>query len=190
MDEVTTPRQLERIALIQRAAEQLRNLVTNVLDLPRLEAGPALRLSTLDVAEIAFSALTETRHLAEKERHKLIVDTTPGMQIQVDGTLLQCALVNLLSNAIKYTPPGGTITLQARSYESFAEIAVIDNGLGIPEGALPNLFTRFYRVPGTTAEGTGLGLSIVKSIVEKHNGSIHVISQAGEGSTFFITLPR
>ncbi len=182
--------QLERIKIIQRGTEQLSNLVANVLDLARLEAGPSLRLAPANPADIITASLAEVEHLVSKKQQQLTSHLAPDLPIiQSDGKLLQRALVNLLSNAIKYTPPGGTITLHAALVENGLSIDVIDNGQGIPADALPHLFERFYRVPGTDAEGTGLGLSIVKSIIEKHNGSIQVTSTQGNGSAFTIILP-
>jgi signal transduction histidine kinase len=182
--------QLERIKIIQRGTEQISDLVTDVLDLARLEAGPSLRLAPADPSDILTGSLAEVEHLMIKKQQQLASYIAPDLPIiQSDSKLLQRALVNLLSNAIKYTPLGGTITLRAELIESGLSIEVIDNGQGIPADALPHLFERFYRVPGTNAEGTGLGLSIVKSIIEKHNGTIQVSSAQDSGSTFSITLP-
>jgi signal transduction histidine kinase len=182
--------QLERIKIIQRGTEQLSDLVADVLDLARLEAGPSLRLAPADPVGIITASLAEVEHLVIKKQQQLSSYIAPDIPIiQSDSKLLQRALVNLLSNAIKYTPRGGTIALRAGLIGSELSIEVVDNGLGIPAEALPHLFERFYRVPGSDAEGTGLGLSIVKSIVEKHNGTIRVNSAEDRGSTFAIALP-
>jgi signal transduction histidine kinase len=190
MDGPLNEQQLERIMIIQRGAEQLRSLVTGVLDLARLEAGPALRLAALNLADVVSASLSEVEHLVTKNQQQFVVDTPhPLPSLMGDGALLQRALVNLLSNAIKYTPANGIIRLRAINTSASVSLEVIDNGPGIPEEALPHLFDRFYRVPGTTAEGTGLGLSIVKSIVEKHGGRVEARSEPGKGSTFVMTLP-
>jgi PAS domain S-box-containing protein len=190
MDGPLNDMQLERIATIQRATDQLRTLVTNVLDLARLEAGPSLRLGLLDLAEVISASLAEVEHVAARKEQRLVNETTPALPpIYGDGTLLQRALVNLLSNAIKHTPAGSVIAVRTILNADKVRIEVIDNGPGIPAEALPLLFNRFYRVPGTNVEGTGLGLSIVKSIVEKHRGSVYATSEEGTGSTFTILLP-
>ncbi|MCD4684487.1 MAG: HAMP domain-containing histidine kinase, partial [Anaerolineae bacterium] len=190
MDGPLNELQLDRVMIVQRSTEQLRNLVANVLDLARLEAGPSLRPETLHLSNVAAAALAEIEHLATRKQQHLISDIVPNLpMLRGDAALLQRAIANLLSNAIKYTPQGGQITLQLTHHDAQIAIAVIDTGEGIPAEALPQLFTRFYRVPGTSAEGTGLGLSIVKSIVEKHDGKITVESTTGQGSTFTITLP-
>jgi two-component system phosphate regulon sensor histidine kinase PhoR len=190
MDGPLNELQLERIKIIQRGTEQLSNLVTNVLDLAQLEAGPSLRLASVNPLDVITAGLAEIEHLAAKKQQLFVSDITPDLPlIRSDGKLLQRALVNLLSNAIKYTPIGGTITLRAALMGEELAIEVGDTGPGIPADALPHLFDRFYRVPGTDAEGSGLGLSIVKSIIEKHNGSVQVTSVEGQGSTFTIRLP-
>jgi signal transduction histidine kinase/uncharacterized protein YigA (DUF484 family) len=190
MDGSLNELQLERVSMIQRGAEQLQGLVANVLDLARLEAGPTLRFTPLNPQEVVKASLVEVIPLASRKQQALIEDTAPDLPpIRGDGTLLQRALVNLLSNAIKYTPVGGMITLRAAGNGENVRFEVIDTGLGIPAEALPHVFDRFYRAHGSDAEGTGLGLSIVKSIVEKHNGSIGVSSAVGEGSAFAILLP-
>jgi signal transduction histidine kinase len=182
--------QLERIKIIQRGTEQLSDLVADVLDLARLEAGPSLRLAPANPVDIITASLAEVEHLVIKKQQQLTSYVAPDLPIiQSDGKLLQRALVNLLGNAVKYTPLGGKIALRAGLIESGLSIEVVDNGQGIPAEALPHLFERFYRVPGSNAEGTGLGLSIVKSIIEKHNGTIRVTSAQGRGSTFTIALP-
>jgi PAS domain S-box-containing protein len=190
MDGPLNDMQQDRIAIIQRNAEQLSDMVTNVLDLARLEAGPSLRLAPINLLNLIQSTLADLEHLASKKQQALKADLETSLpSIMGDQALLARVVTNLLSNAIKYTPPGGLITIRAHSSGTFAEIEVIDNGPGIPDEALPHLFDRFYRVPGTKAEGTGLGLSIVKSIVEKHNGTVRVVSTQGQGSNFILSLP-
>jgi PAS domain S-box-containing protein len=190
MDGPLNDMQRDRITIIQRSAEQLSDMVTNVLDLARLEAGPSLRLAPINLLNLIQSTLADLEQLASKKQQALKADLDTSLpSIMGDQALLARVVTNLLSNAIKYTPPGGLITIRAHSSGTFAEIEVIDNGPGIPDDALPHLFDRFYRVPGTKAEGTGLGLSIVKSIVEKHNGTVRVVSEQGQGSNFILSLP-
>ncbi len=176
----------------RRGAERLRTLVTDVLDLARLEARPALRASAVNPTEVILGALVEVEILATDKQQTLISDLPPDLPlIWGDTELLTRALVNLLNNAVKYTPAGGQVTVRARPQDGVLQIEVSDTGRGIPTEALPHLFDRFYRVPGgeEEVEGTGLGLSIVKSIVEKHGGRIQVESELGKGSTFAFTVP-
>jgi signal transduction histidine kinase len=190
MDGPLNESQLDRIMIIQRSAQQLSNLVTDVLDLARLEAGPSLRLVLLNLEDVIKAALLEMEHLAAQKRQRMRSEAPADLPVLLgDQVLLTRVLTNLLSNAIKYTPDGGTITVYARADQQTVEIDVADTGPGIPAEALPHLFERFYRVPGTQGEGTGLGLSIVKSIIEKHGGSVRASSTPGRGSLFTLMLP-
>ncbi|HML22421.1 MAG TPA: GAF domain-containing protein, partial [Aggregatilinea sp.] len=190
LDAPLNAEQIEHVQMIQRSAMQLSDLVTNVLDLARLEAGPTLRLVSVNPPSVIHAAMSEIEHLASEKRQHLELDLAPSLPpLLGDESLLRRMLANLLSNAIKYTPEGGSITVRAHTTNGDLQIEIADNGPGIPPDALPHLFDRFYRVPNTTANGTGLGLSIVKSIIDKHNGSVQVSSTPGQGSTFTVRLP-
>jgi two-component system phosphate regulon sensor histidine kinase PhoR len=105
---------------------------------------------------------------------------------------LERVFMNLVSNAIKYTPAGGSVTVKAWGENSQIDVEVSDTGIGIPEDALPRIFTEFYRAKNAKAlemEGTGLGLAIAKDVVEQHGGRISVKSVVGQGTTFCVTLP-
>jgi signal transduction histidine kinase len=106
---------------------------------------------------------------------------------------LERLVMNLVSNAIKYTPSGGVVSIRAWREDGWIELEVADSGIGIPEEALPRIFSEFYRAKNARAlevEGTGLGLVIAKDVVEEHGGRMSVQSTVGEGSTFHVTLPR
>ncbi len=106
---------------------------------------------------------------------------------------LERVFMNLLSNAVKYTPPSGSVAVRAWSENDQIKVEVSDTGIGIPEEALPRIFDEFYRAKNAKAmemEGTGLGLAIAKDVVEQHGGQISVESVVGEGSTFYVTLPK
>jgi PAS domain S-box-containing protein len=184
--------QKEILAKMQRGGERLRSLVTDVLDLARLEAGPALRLGVVNPVEVIAEAISDVETLAADKGLTLMTDLPPALpSVRGDEALLGRVMANLLSNAIKYTSSGGQVTVYAQPKGDVVEVKVIDTGHGIPEDSLPHIFDRFYRVPGSEeeAEGTGLGLSIVKSIVEKHGGKIWVESEEGQGSTFAFAVP-
>jgi two-component system, OmpR family, sensor histidine kinase SenX3 len=100
---------------------------------------------------------------------------------------------NLVDNAVKYTPPGGRVEVVGGSEDSEITTRISDTGIGIPEGKIPRIFERFYRVDKARSKatgGTGLGLSIVRHIAQNHGGRVTVESSPGEGSTFTVYLPR
>jgi signal transduction histidine kinase len=113
--------------------------------------------------------------------------------VHIDENYMARVIDNLVSNALKYTPSGGRVKVRATSDDNNATIEVSDTGLGIPEQDLPHIFDAFYRVRQgeyESIEGSGLGLSIVKTIVEQHGGKVKVESKPGQGSTFWVILPR
>jgi PAS domain S-box-containing protein len=184
--------QKEVLEKMQRGGERLRSLVTDVLDLARLEAGPALRLGVVNPIEVIAETISDVEALAADKGLALMTDLPPDLPpVRGDAALLGRVMANLLSNAIKYTPSGGQVTVRAKPQDRMLQIEVTDTGRGIPAESLPHIFDRFYRVPDSEEEieGTGLGLSIVKSIVEKHGGRVWVESEESKGSTFALTVP-
>jgi signal transduction histidine kinase len=116
------------------------------------------------------------------------------MQVLVDGDELRLfqVLNNLLQNAIKYSPAGGVVQVQVERQDAMVRVAVSDEGIGIPQMELPQLFQRFYRASNVDEQkvsGFGVGLYLVKEIVTLHGGTVDVVSEEGHGSTFIITLP-
>ena len=146
-----------------------------------------------------FDTNAALRHICEVMRveaaahsHKLSLESGQLPEIVADKERIEQVIINVVSNAIKYTPDGGEIKLKARADGEFVEIAISDNGIGIPSEDLPHLFERFYRVEKSrTSEtgGTGLGLAIAKEIVDAHGGSISISSELGSGTTVTIRLP-
>jgi signal transduction histidine kinase len=112
--------------------------------------------------------------------------------VHADSDMLAQVITNLLSNAVKYSPRGGTIRLAVRNRGANVEVAIADEGVGIPQDKLPYIFEKFYRVDTTLTRetgGAGLGLANARYIVEGHGGSIRVDSRHGEGSVFTFTIP-
>jgi two-component system, OmpR family, phosphate regulon sensor histidine kinase PhoR len=110
----------------------------------------------------------------------------------IDPLSISEVVINLVSNAVTYTPPSGKVTVTLEKHEQDVIIHVQDTGEGIPQSAIPHLFTKFFRVSGTLEQGSkgnGLGLYISKAIVEMHHGKIWVKSELGKGSTFSFSLP-
>jgi two-component system phosphate regulon sensor histidine kinase PhoR len=118
--------------------------------------------------------------------------TNQPLAVLADKADLQRAIGNLVDNAIHYTPAGGVIHVETHRDERHASVIIRDNGIGIPDDDLANIFERFYRAANgraTDPGGTGLGLAIVKKVIESHHGNIEVSSRVGEGTTFVIRLP-
>ena len=109
-----------------------------------------------------------------------------------DPSLIRQILVNLVSNAIKYSPSGSIVTIRSRETNDFVEVQITDNGTGLEEKEVGQLFTKFFRgrsIPGDQIKGSGLGLYLSKYFIEMHEGSIHATSQRGAGTCFTIQLP-
>jgi signal transduction histidine kinase len=168
-------------------------LITDLLEITRIEAGIPLKLTACRVAEylemvsIALSAQAASKQITVEQD---IPADLP--QVQADPARLRQVLTNLVSNAIKYTPDGGRVRLSARSDDGRVLVQVADTGIGISAEDMPRVFDRFFRAQNVVLqeiEGTGLGLSIVKSLVERHGGQVWLESAPGEGTTFYFTLP-
>lgn len=184
----------ELLEEIVEETDRLSNLVDDLLDASRLEAGGLSfrEVEAVDLEEIARQVVE--RYAAQAPDHDLILDFADGFPtIDGDPARLEQVLDNLVSNAIKYSPQGGEVRVEAGFTLVDVTIAVQDNGVGIPLDEQRRIFERFYRVEGPETRGvsgTGLGLYLVRAIVEAHGGHIGVESRLGEGATFYVTLPR
>lgn len=177
-----------------KSALELNGLVNNLLSISRIERGHlTLSLEKVDLAETLGHTKQNLQLSAREKDIRLIFEgQASDCFVWADPIAVQEVVNNLLSNAIKYTPPGGQVNIQLKRDGSTWLTTISDTGVGIPANALPNLFTKFYRVQGGLASdntGTGIGLFISKSIIERHGGKIWVQSKVGEGSTFAFTLP-
>lgn len=180
---------------IQRHADQLANLVNDLLEISRLESGPIIpRKTSADVNAILGKAVDLLRPAADAKRHILDLHLPdPSPFVLGNAETLERAVVNLIDNAIKYTPANGKIDVYATSDSSSVTIKISDNGIGIAPEDIERIFERFYRVDRSRSRemgGTGLGLAIVKHIVQSHGGSVTVESKLNGGSEFRIILPR
>jgi signal transduction histidine kinase/CHASE2 domain-containing sensor protein len=176
--------------------KRLNRMISELLDVSRLEAGNvlALRYEPLDIAGMAERVLEE--HRAATSRPDLHWDfrtVQRPLLAQLDSDRMEQVLNNLLSNASKYSPDGGTVTVEVEQDEEDVFLRVRDTGMGMTPEQQANLFQKFYRTRDAQLrgiKGTGLGLFLVKQLVEAHNGRIDVESAAGQGTTFTLTLPK
>ncbi len=171
----------------------ITEMISDLLDIGRIEAGYNLEMVPCRMDEIIGKAVALYADAAEQQQLRLEVDL-PDAPLWVHGTprRLQQVVENLLSNAIKYNRPHGKIYVRAMADEHHVIVKVEDTGIGIPLEEQPRVFERFYRVQSDDTQdiaGTGLGLAIVKSVIEKHKGRVWVESTPGEGSTFAFVLP-
>ncbi|MDP8923014.1 MAG: GAF domain-containing sensor histidine kinase, partial [Chloroflexota bacterium] len=181
---------------IDRSSDRLSALITDLLDLARLEGGKLeLHPEPVDLRTVVEDAVATVRPLADGRRQRVVL-SAPSRACRVDGDrrrLEQIAL-NLLTNAVKYSPIGGQIRVQVgRSRGGTVHVAVTDEGAGIGKAERAKVFERFYRLDNEEtlrAPGTGLGLPIAKALTELHGGKIEVRSARGRGSTFVVTLPE
>lgn len=174
--------------------EKITLLITNLLDLGRIEAGVGLKLEKKSVEDVIYRVVAASQMQADQKRVNLNAEITQTNlpYIEADQALLQQALSNLVANGIKYTESGGEVTICLEADDEQAAYHVRDTGIGISPADQQHLFEKFYRVSnkgGPEDEGSGLGLAIVKSIAEKHGGHVHLESQLGAGSTFSLIIP-
>jgi heavy metal sensor kinase len=173
--------------------ERLKKIVEGLFALSRLDAGEAQQeYVDFDLGELARVTTDQMCLLAEDKKISIDGRFTSEVPVLGDRARLKQVLVNLLDNAIKYTPDGGKVEVIVEARNGKAVLEVSDNGIGIPNDAIPHLFDRFFRVDkarSREAGGAGLGLSIVKSICAAHDGRIEVRSTEGAGSRFIVELP-
>jgi len=191
--QLSPERSRQYIEIIHEQAERLTKLITDFLDIQRMESGKQVfdrqRLNFVEIVDQVCELFNN-----EGENHRIISECNPSKPLYVDGDhdkLLQ-VMSNLLSNAIKYSPQGGEIIVRVFAQDNMLQTSIADQGLGIPEEARTKLFSKFFRVDNDDRReigGTGLGLAICKEIVQSHSGRIWLESTYGEGSTFYFTIP-
>jgi PAS domain S-box-containing protein len=178
---------------IHKDSLHLLELINDVLDLSRIEAGRLeLRLEAFDMMAAIDEVLATIRPQAVAKSLNLGAPVPLSISLHADRVRFKEILYNLLSNAVKFTPEGGRIRVDAITRDSLAEVSVSDTGVGIPAEEQAAVFDKFYQVGSTTRgvrEGTGLGLAITKQLVEAHGGRIWLESEPGRGSHFHFTMP-
>jgi signal transduction histidine kinase/ligand-binding sensor domain-containing protein/AraC-like DNA-binding protein len=184
-----------KMRLIYRHAQNLQNLVNQLLDFRRLEiSGEKLNLTFGDMVEFVLQFEDLFGKLAEDKKIRFsIITDQPELYMYFDNDKLHKIINNLLSNSFKFTPPGGSIAVQlSHTFDAqnrgFIQLDVVDSGIGISANDLPNVFNRFYQSPGTIG-GSGIGLHLVKEYVTLHSGEIAVESEPNAKTIFIVTIP-
>jgi signal transduction histidine kinase len=187
------PKQKRFVDHIYKDSLHLLELINDVLDISRIEAGHLeLRLEFFDLTTAIEEVLATIRPQTAAKSLRLEASIVLGVTVHADRVRFKEILYNLLSNAVKFTPQGGVIRVGAEVRDAFVEISVLDSGIGIPQEEQDAIFDKFYQVGSTTTglrEGTGLGLAITRQLVEAHGGRIRLRSAPGEGSQFFFSMP-
>jgi PAS domain S-box-containing protein len=189
-DEATHRRFLNQI---HSSGEQLLQLINDILDLSKVEAGQMqLQLQPVELGVVTDEVRAAVEPLARSKGITLNVEPCDEIHLVADPAKVRQMLLNLVSNALKFTPGGGQIDIRRQQVESWAEIAVSDTGIGIAQQDLGGLFTEFHQVnsgSGKRPQGTGLGLALTRRFAELHGGQVSVESTLGKGSTFTLRLP-
>jgi two-component system sensor histidine kinase SenX3 len=186
-DLTTATRFVERLGM---EASRLAGLVTDLLDLSRVEAAAEFVLTQVNIDALLAEAADRARAVAEVKEIELVVQGT-DIVADADSAQLTMAVKNLVDNAVRYSERG-KVELTSTSRGEWVAITVADQGIGIPTDEIPRIFERFYRVDKARSRatgGTGLGLAIVRHVAENHGGRVEVESELGSGSTFTLILP-
>lgn len=190
----TEEKQQQYHRIINKESRRLTQLINNILDFSRIEAGrKEYRLVRTDVAAVVRDVVDAYRFPIEHQGFALdlvVAEDLPEME--TDPEALSQALINLLNNAIKYSPEKKSIAVWVGREGDRVLVSVADRGIGIPKAEQKRIFEKFYRVESSlvhTTKGSGLGLALVQHITEAHGGRVEVTSAPGEGSTFTLSLP-
>ncbi len=185
--------QREFYTIIDMECDRLTRLISDLLNVSRIEAGRALDLNPKSVDLYTLSEKVISVQRSYTNKHELILSLSEGIpSIIADEDKVDQILTNLISNAIKYSPKGGDVTITGGFSDGLVTMSVSDQGMGIPKEHMGKVFERFHRVDNRDTRqvgGTGIGLYLVKHLVEAHGGKIWIESEVGKGSSFIFTLP-
>lgn len=184
----------EFYTIIDQECDRLTRLISDLLNVSRIEAGRALDLNPVPVELTVIVEKVVAAQKSYTSKHEFAIDLDPEIPtIVADADKVDQILTNLTNNAVKYSPNGGTITVSGKKLDGLVRVSVADQGMGIPKEHLTKVFDRFHRIDNRDtrkAGGTGIGLYLVKHLVEAHGGKIWVESEVGKGSTFIFELPK
>ena len=191
---MTDAKRQEMAGLIHSESKRLSKMIEIFLNVERLSAGHVeLRQETFSGADLIGECVGRVRPLAERKRIGITMEPLdPEQRLHGDRELLDYAFYNLLTNAVKYSPPDTEITVYTKHETGHIRISVRDQGIGMDQKEVRQVFQKFYRTRKAEESGeigTGIGLSIVEQIMAQHGGSVEVSSSPGKGSCFTLVLP-
>ncbi len=188
------PRQTDMLEKAMLALERMNTLIDDVLEMSQADADTPLDLQPCDMRAIVNEAVALVDGVAERKSITVYADLPDDIPpIPAEANRIKHVPNNLISNAVKYNGEGGNVWVTLATTETDLILTVKDNGYGIPPEDLPHIFERFFRSrlgKDRRIHGSGVGLAIVKTIVERHNGTIAVQSELDKGTTFTVRLPR
>jgi PAS domain S-box-containing protein len=190
-------KQEDYVEKILQGVAQINDMVSDLLDLGRIEAGVGIKNEPCHLIGVLVEAVDMMRSQAAAKEIELTSESSEkNVTVDGDAALLRRAVTNLIENAIKYTPDGGAVSVELSARTNGegnqAMISIADTGYGIAPEDQVRLFEKFYRIKRSDTsdvKGTGLGLAIVKSVIERHGGKVWVESELDKGSTFYVSLP-
>src|SRR5712692_5617890 len=185
-------RQQRYVTHIHTGGTHLLKLITDILDLSKIEAGRMeIVCEDVSIASAFAEVLSALQPLTDKKSQALLQQVEPNIHVHADAMRFKQVLMNLAGNAIKFTPESGRIELGARQVDEQVRVEVRDNGPGIPPDQQQRIFEAFVRLTqtGSATEGTGLGLAITARLVELHGSKLGIESRPGEGTCFYFSLP-
>ncbi len=190
-----TAEQVRFLKIVKNAADRLHLLVTDLLDLSKLEGGLKISLNRLDLLESARNCIAGQRFSAEERGVILSLDARDDLPpVRGNEQWIGQVFDNLVSNAIKFTPKGGSVSVAIENKGAGLQVRVADTGIGIPEGEQERIFEKFFRASNRDSSsgqvpGTGLGLAICRQIIDRHGGRIWFESEANRGTRFYFMVP-
>ena len=195
MSKLDNPKDQNLLRIAHRNAQRLLELINQLLDLSKLEAGKMeLTVREQNFVPLLKGIVMSFESLAARKNIRLhFVSKLANISLYVDKDKIEKIFYNLLSNAFKFTEEGGEVTILITQQKKYIEVLLRDTGIGIPKARLANIFNRFFQVDSSEIreqEGTGIGLALVKELIQLHGGSVEVKSKVNKGTTFTIFLPR
>jgi len=184
-------KQADLLQAAREDCERLQDIVDDLLDLARIQAGKVeVQPAAISAKSLVEGALANRSAAASAARIQLAAELgEPVLPVLADAERISLVLDNLIGNAVRHSAPGSAVIVRARPQHDSVRFEVEDHGHGIPPEYRQRIFEKFFRVPGTKGEGIGLGLYLAREIVFAHGGDMGVESETGKGSRFWFTLP-